>query len=65
MLLSDWDPVQHDCMGLISEQRLQPQARFDTLVQAQGHPQDVSESFCRAESAFFFNYLVPHRNNHM
>lgn len=50
ILLSDWDPKQHDCMGLISKQRLQPQARFDPPVQAEGHTQDVSEAFCRAEN---------------
>lgn len=56
MLLSDWDTVQHQCMGLILEQRLQPQARFDPLVQAEGHSQDVSE----AELHLLFIYLVLH-----
>lgn len=32
MLLSDWDPIQHHCMGLIPEQRLQPRARFEPVV---------------------------------
>lgn len=56
MLLSDWDTIQHHCMGLILEQRLQPQARFDPLVQAEGHLQDVSE----AELHLLFSYLVLH-----
>lgn len=50
ILLSDRDPIQHNCMGLISEQRLQPRAKFDPPVQAEGHPQDVSEAFLQSRT---------------
>lgn len=58
MLLSDWDPVQHDCKGLISEQRLQPRARFDPPVQTEGHAQDLSEALYRAAELNCIHYSI-------
>lgn len=60
MLLSDFDPIQHYCMGLISENKgYSPRLGFILYspVQAKGHPHDVSVLLCafyRAESFWSF-----------